>query len=56
MKNKIITIAIIAAVIITMAVCARYIPLWSTVITIIVSICSFVGGWFGCKWWAQHVK
>lgn len=56
MKAKIITIAVIVAVIVLIIVSVKYLPLWSSLISAGVAICAAVGGWFAKTWWSDHVK
>lgn len=55
-KNKIIVISVIIAVITAIIISIKYLPLWSTIISTIVAIVSFIGGWFTKKWWDNHVS
>lgn len=56
MKEKIITIAICAAVVAAIIVSVKFLPLRSTFLSTAVAAASFVGGWFGKKWYDRHVK
>lgn len=54
-KSTIIVIAVIVAVVAAIIVSIKYLPLWSTIISALVAVASFVGGWFLKKWWDEHV-
>lgn len=56
MKEKIIVIAVIVAVIALIIVSVKFLPLWSSLISAAVAAASFVGGWFAKTWWDKHVK
>ena len=56
MKEKIIVIVICAAVVAAIIVSVKFLPLWSTFLSAAVAAASFVGGWFGKKWYDHHVK
>lgn len=56
MKEKIIVIVIIVAVVAAIIVSVKFLPLWSTFLSAAVAAASFVGGWFGKKWYDHHVK
>lgn len=56
MKEKIITLVIIVAVLVTLCVCIKYMPLWSSVTVALTSVASFIGGVYAHKWYEQHVK
>ena len=55
-KHKIIVIAVIVAVIALIIVSIKFLPMWSSLISAAVAICSFVGGWCAKKWYDNHVK
>ena len=55
-KNKLIVIAVVIAVLAAIIVSIKYLPLWSTIISALVAVASFVGGWFLKKWWDEHVS
>lgn len=56
MKNQIITIVCVIAALIAIAACAKWFPLWSTIICIITAVAAFISGWNGKKWWDEHVN
>lgn len=56
MKERLITIAICVAVVAAIIVSVKFLPLWSTFLSAAVAAASFVGGWFGKKWYDNNVK
>ena len=56
MKEKIIVIAVIVAVIALIIVSVKFLPLWSTLISAAASAAAFVGGWYAKTWWDKHVN
>lgn len=56
MKNKIISILCVVGALVAIAACAKLFPFWSTVLCIVTGVVTFIGGWFGKKWWDEHVN
>ena len=56
MTEKIIVIVLCAAVVAAIIVSVKFLPLWSTFLSAAVAAASFVGGWFGKKWYDHHVR
>lgn len=55
-KTKLIVIAVIIAVAAAIIVSIKYLPLWSTIISAIVAVVAFIGGWYAKKWYDEHVS
>lgn len=56
MKNKIILAVVAVVLIVVVIVSVKYLPIWSTFISVLAFVAGVFGGWFAKKVYDEHFK